>query len=503
MVTSSTTSATVSGAGFGYAANTMSLPPDNSLHQFLANGGYNFSRTTKLVGGFSYGRNTQNQSFVSDPLGLAPNSSLDGEVITTNANARLTDTSFKDLTLSGGFKYNERDNQTQSNLYRFFNITQIPTAAQFASGDTTSRVVNTPYSNRKTQIDLAGDYRLTNTQNLRFSYEYEDVKRWCNDVAAGAAGSGAGSNAGSGAPAGAQCVSGPSSSENRFNVLFRQRIGGVVNYYIGYTYADRNADYDPSFYTPYAINGGEYLGFRPFFEASRTQNVFKANVSWEATDQLNLSLNGRYGKDKYADSQFGDQDGKNWNINADATYRYAEEGSASIYAGYQYRDRNENLANNGSKSPLVAGTTTNQYVYGQKDESSSIGMNFKHTGLFGSKFDLAGDLAYYHDLTKQNTAWNYSVPPAATASCNLSNVNSCGDYPNVTNNLWQFKLLGSYNVDKTGKVNLYYVYQKLDSTDYYYNGYASGYTAAAQQPTNEQAPSYSVQAIGASYVVKF
>ena len=50
------------GAG-GFPLDTLSTAPNNDFHQLNLTGGYNFSSATKLVGGLSYGRNTQNSAY--------------------------------------------------------------------------------------------------------------------------------------------------------------------------------------------------------------------------------------------------------------------------------------------------------------------------------------------------------------------------------------------------------------------------------------------------------
>ena len=106
------------------AMQTMSTAPSNELHQLNLDGNYALTSKTKLTGNYSYGRNTQNEAFNVDQGMLVsgftlPTASLNGLVITQNANLKVTDQTFKNLTLSAGLKYNERDNQTPSNVYRF------------------------------------------------------------------------------------------------------------------------------------------------------------------------------------------------------------------------------------------------------------------------------------------------------------------------------------------------------------------------------------------------
>jgi MtrB/PioB family decaheme-associated outer membrane protein len=121
-----------------YINNSMSTAPSNSLHQANLTGGYDFSATTKLAGGFSYSYNKQNDSYaptlVPQSLGNTPNpynmmqanglpaTSLNGVVETTHGDLNLTVRSIKDLSLTAGFKFDERDNRTDSNTYKYMNI---------------------------------------------------------------------------------------------------------------------------------------------------------------------------------------------------------------------------------------------------------------------------------------------------------------------------------------------------------------------------------------------
>ena len=132
---------------------TMGTPPSNDFHQLNLTGGYAFSNRTKLAGGLSYGRNTQNAAYAYDTAAMvtpSPTSSLNGSVVTTHADLKLTDQTTKDLVLSAAFKYDNRDNRTSSNIYNFNAI----------SGGNTANYPNTPLSVKKSQVELAGDYRL-------------------------------------------------------------------------------------------------------------------------------------------------------------------------------------------------------------------------------------------------------------------------------------------------------------------------------------------------------
>ncbi len=47
------------------------------------------------------------------------------------------------------------------------------------------------------------------------------------------------------------------------------------------------------------------------------------------------------------------------------------------------------------------------------------------------------------------------------------------------------------------------MYQRLKADDYYYNAYQTGFTPTTLLPTNQQAPSYSVNVVYAAYRYTF
>lgn len=480
--------ACASGGTCSYQTSTMSTAPDNSFHQLNLSGGYVFSPATKLAGGISYGRNTQDNSFLSGQpeIVLAPRSSLDGLVVTTHADLKLTHQAAKELALSAGLKYNERDNRSPSNTYQYYainNVTAVDTAT------------NAPYSNRRTQFELAADYRIGKGQNVRLAYEREDIKRWCNNYGITAS----------------NCLVNPSNNEDKLGVTYRLKAREDVNINAGYTYAKRDADFDGNAITPLGgldassetlVNALNYPGYIAHPYASRNQQLVKAGVNWQATETLDLSLNGRYADDDY-DATLGVQDGRTVGINLDATYAYDENGSFSAYVSWQNSERNLNAGASGSGAvneatsyaALVA--PVNIWSNQLKEDSNAIGLNTKHRGLMGGKLEIIGDLSYSLDKS------HYSTQVPYLATCGAAGTLTCGDTPDIKSELITLKLTGNYQVDKSAKVALGYIYQKLNSSDYFYNGEQYGYTPNRVMPTNLQAPNYSVSVVTATYIYTF
>jgi MtrB/PioB family decaheme-associated outer membrane protein len=488
---------------------TIGTPPSNDFHQLNLTGGYALSARTKLAGGLSFGRNTQNTAYAYDTFAMvtpSPTSSLNGYIATTHADLKLTDQTTKQLALSAGIKYDERDNRTASNIYNFNAI----------SGANTANYPNTPLSIKKSQLELAGDYRLDQKQQIRLAYDREQIDRQCNQYAVNA-----------NYPAGTNCVTATASHEDKLSATYRRKASDAVNLNVGYSYSDRRSSFDQNARAAFigtsgnvnlsapaaslipGLNAGDFRGFNPFFEASRTQQMLKAGVNWQATDKLSVMVGGRYTDDDYG-SDLGVQKGSAWSLNLDTTYIYRENGSITAYVTQQERSRDMTDMQRSPTSPAAVAsataiaipsgaTWTNQL----KDTDTTVGLNLKQGGLMAGKLDLAGDLTYSLGRTSYGTALNYSTTTTGGLTCADPTILSCGSLPDIKSAMTQFKLNGTYKIDKNAKVTLGYLYRRLSSNDYYYNGLQYGFTPTAVLPTNQTAPNYSVNMILASYIYSF
>jgi MtrB/PioB family decaheme-associated outer membrane protein len=483
-----------------YVNNSMSTAPSNSFHQANLSGGYDFSSTTKLVGGFSYGYNKQNDNYAPtlipqisrntpNPYNMMqanglPTASLNGVVETTHGDIKLTNKSIKDLNLSAGFKFDERDNRTDSNTYKYMQIANVAYTG-----------VNTPYSNRKLQYEAAADYRLAKGQNINLTYLHESLKRWCSSVVGGA-----------------ECVSSPASEEDKISLTYRLKLIESVNFNAGYTYADRRADTanflanagNYAVVTPVsgsAFNAGNYQGFVAYPYASRSQNVGKAGVNWQVTQKLDLALNGRYSYDDY-DAQLGVQNGQSAAVNVDATYNYTDDGSVSAYWSWQNGQRNltSGAVNNGVAAFTPSQIIAPKNIWSNKldDNSQAFGLLAKQGGLLNGKLELIGDLSYSLDTTTYATDVPYLAPTCATAASL-----TCGVVSPIKNELISLKLTGNYKIVENGKLSLSYMYQKLNSNDYFYNSQQFGYTPNRVMPNGLQDQDYTVNVVALSYNHKF
>ena len=461
-----------------YGPNQMSTAPDNRLHQFNLTGGYNFRPTTRLTAGFSYGRNTQDDTFLRNSIDttLLPRTSFDGKVDTWHFDTKLTDQSIKNLSLSAAFKFNERENRSSSNDYQWYNV---------GSTGSTATETNTPYSKRTYAVDLAADYRVTERNKVKLSYGYEKLERWCEHVASGE-----------------ECVRTPDSHENKVGVGYRLKATDVVTFKADYSYNSRDSKSN-GFYEE--TIGADKVGFLPFFDASRNQHLVKLGLTADVTDKFSLSASARRGLDTYTDGTRGTRDGNTNGYNLDASYSYSEKGVVSAYLSTDFRERN--MTNEQSSTTANAtriavpslGTWSNKL----QDESTVIGVNVKHGGLLGGKLELEGDASYSVGQTSYDTQFNYTGVDSSGRGCTNAFYLTCGKTPDIANRFFDLKLSGAYKVDKHSKIGAGYVFSHLTSDDYYYNGLQLGYTPTSLLPTNQKEPSYTVHFFRATYTYSF
>jgi len=503
----------------------MSTMPSNNFNQLLLNGGMKLSPKTKLTSSLSYGYNTQNDPFVVDSFSMVnpnlaalPRQSLGGVVETYHADLKLSHQYANDLNMTGGFRLDERNNKTPSSMYNFHSI----------DGGNDANYPNTPISNKKESVDLASDYRVSKGEYVRVAFNHESVERWCNNYATGV-----------GYPAGTNCVTAKQSKEDKIDATYRFNDGDAMSYKVGVGYSAKQATFDPNaiaafigqlgsynytstfnnsaaLYTK-GLNGGDFPGFYPFFDASRKQQFVKAGTHWEANQNLTFGLSGKISRDAYNDSTYGVLGGNSLSINLDSAYNYSESGQFNVYLSHQRRSRD--MTDYYYSYRAVSSTNPTAYLGGRgswsnalSDTDESLGIGFKQANLLAGRLELSGDFAYTISTSTYSTvAGNDYVSFASAAaqashtntSCALPSVLSCGTLPDIRTVIGQLKLTGAYTVDKETKVSVRYMYSKLNNVDSYYNGLQTGMTPTTLMPTNQQPGNYSINLIALSLIHNF
>ncbi len=169
------------------------MDPSNQAHNVFLTGGISLPLRTRITGKFSYGWRLQDDPFVQhtiNPVQLAltpgspgspcpgittatclqlPKSSLDADIRTTLVTFNVSSRPFAlPLTLSGGYRYFDYDDQTQEIVFDAHVVRDLG-AIVVDTG------VNAPFSYTKHNANLNAGYQLLSNLNLRLGYEWE---RW-------------------------------------------------------------------------------------------------------------------------------------------------------------------------------------------------------------------------------------------------------------------------------------------------------------------------------------
>jgi MtrB/PioB family decaheme-associated outer membrane protein len=388
--------------------NTISSAPDNNYGQANASGGYTFSSATKLVVNGSYARNTQNDLFITNPTTVVvPVSSLNGLVVSTAFNAKLSSRPSKKLNLTGGYKFDDRDNRTAIHIFQYADAEESPAAnANFPAGVNNpygavlaqNANANRPYSRKLNQFTADADYAVAKGQWVKGGYEFEKIDRSCTG-------------------AWTSCVDAATTNENTLRAEWRATVREDFSARVNYAYSARRAsDYNENAFlalVPYASvcpatatgcvsalafmnasgwNGwGPALGFaattgnmnlffpsnnalanalyannnriselpgmRRYFVADRNRNKIRSLLTWQATDQLSFQGGLDFTGDSYAASTYGLQDAKVWAANLDGTYAFSEDLSADVF--YTYENQRSITAGNTYTANSNAATLAN------------------------------------------------------------------------------------------------------------------------------------------------
>jgi len=572
---------------------TMSSAPSNEFHQFSLTGGYSISPTTKLVMNGSYARNTQNDAYLGSSTAAngqlawgLPTPSLNGLVVTSAFNAKLTAKPIKDLSLAANYKYDNRDNRTPVNTYLFQDVnepksgTSIFNAALGLStlGTNTNIYANRAYSKKVNQLNLDADYVVAKGQAVKVGYDWQQIDRTCNG-------------------SWIDCADANTTKENTLRAEWRAHPIEDVSAKVGYAYSQRKVDNynenaflalvpmagvagtgaggvsaqaalatlglsgfgalsaQPSaaqiaamstaqkFYfgasgtaiLAQALYGSrnninELPGMRRYNMADRNRDKLRTSVNWQANEQLSFQGGVDFNQDDYDNSVYGLKNAKSWALNLDATYAANDSFSASVF--YTFEDQRSQSAGStyGSTSTTanlsgatavsggcyatVAGKNNDgkmdpclNWSTDMRDKVDTLGVVLKQKGLLAGKLEMAEDLTFSRAHTDVGVGGgNYLANPLLLAT-NPATATAyyyipAAAMPTVTTNTVELKVRGKYRIDKTSAVNLMYAYQHMTSDDYIYTGMQIG-TGTNYMPTMEQAPSYTVHIVGASYIYNF
>ena len=274
----------------------------------------------------------------------------------------------------------------------------------------------------------------------------------------------------------------------------------------------------------------ELPGMRRYNMADRTRDKLRTALNWQASEQWGLQAGVNIQKDDYDHSVYGLQESRGWSLNLDASYQANED--LSISAFYSFEDQHAKSAGNtytansaatnvGTFTAIAGGcyadiATRNlnnkidpceNWSADLHDRIDTLGIAFKHKDLMSGKLQLSGDLS----LTRARSdaafgGGSYINNPLAVAGAPAGTIAAyyipVAPLPTVTTRTLDLRLVADYAMDKRHSVRFGYLYSRLRSVDWAYDGMQYG-GLTQMLPSNEQSPNYSVHAVGIAYVFRF
>ena len=389
--------------------NTISSAPSNDFHQLNLTGGYDFSRSTRLVVDAALGRSSQNEHLLSDATTpVVPVSTANAVVDSKTLSLKLTGHATSDLQLAAVYKYDARENHTPVNTFQFSdNNIALPAPSILFPGKLFAQNANanTPYSKRVNKIGLDADYRLGKGQSVKAGYEYQGTDRWCEG-------------------SWISCVEAANTEDNILRLEYRNSVFENISGRIGYEHGSRSVrNYNENAFlalvpfanvSPVGATGGataystmlanglngwgpnagflpvstnanvafffpsnnallntyygnnnrisELPGLREYNMADRNQDKFKAAINWQASEEWSAQAGVKAHKDDYANSVYGLKEASGWSLNLDANYQASEDLSVSAF--YTLEDQHAKSAGNTYTANNAANTVATNSVNG-------------------------------------------------------------------------------------------------------------------------------------------
>jgi len=438
---------------------SLSLPPDNQMHQLSLNGGYQMTREYNFTGMFSIGRASQDQTFqpygVNAFGGTLPRDSLEGEVNQTNAQLRFTYRPSRTFRLNAEYRYDDRDNNTPVDDW----------IGVVADGNFTYDYENNPESYTRNQFDLIGNWHIGSITNLRIGYQYELMYREFASLVA------------------------PSNFDTQENKLFAKlKIQPSLAWNLAlYSEAsDRNLN-------NYELPPDRGTGIIPFYVADRQRGQLGALVEYMPSNSWNFGARAEYNKDDYDQAKLGLVDAHTPSLTLDASYHPNKDIST-----YIYYTREEMRSSQKGRSTTAGTVTTPAWDADFDDTTDTFGLGGKILGM--GKWDMGLDFTYNKSKGKIDVIDLSGAPT--------------NPYPDLKTELASIKLWTQYNRSKNLAYRFYYWYEDYAADNWAVDGLEADSLLDVPPPppapgttnyllTGEDTLDYKVHVVGVSLIYLF
>ncbi len=432
---------------------TLATAPSNQFNQFTFTAMEKFKHNAKLVVSGSYGRNTQDDPFITAAqngqlaFGL-PTASLHGLVVSSLVNAKFTAEPAKKWNVVAHYRYANRDNQTPVNTYYFQDANESKSGTSaFAGlygnpatlGSNTNIYANRPYSDKTNQAEGEAEYAIAKKQWFAGEYKWEKVDRSCPGSWIDCSDARTTSEHTLGASWNKTSVAGFTGratydyswrrgayNENAFLALVPMAnqvpTGGASQSLYSFLKSTGLNGFGPltnlpgvaltgdaAIYTPLnnavpqglygsrnAIN--ELLGLRRYTVADRNRQKAFVDLDWQATEKFTLHANGEADSNDFINSTYGVKKDLFWEATLDASYTTANAFVLDVYYTYDHkRMRFRGDAYGSNSTTAFVGQAADTLVAGgcfptvaTKNASAKIDPCLSYTKDDTNKYDTAG-----------------------------------------------------------------------------------------------------------------
>ena len=437
------------GANFSDGARgRMGSEPDNEAYQINFAGGYNLGQRTRLTGSISYGKMTQDQTFLpysnvfpsTIPL---PRNNLDGEIETVYANINLSTRLTSKLGVTARYTYDDRNNNTPTDVY-----VRIPGDAVAQGGLISANArVNWPYNLTRHKLELEGNYNLMRATRLSVGYDYESKDRDFTEF--------------------------DSTDEHTGKVRLSFSPFASASGWIRYQHSARSGSsyisnqplltgHNPDYIADITINDpGELYEndplIRKFHIAERDRDQVAATINFYPSDVASFTASGKYNSDDFNKTQVGLQDSTNGSVSFDAGYTPNKKVAFHAYVTYENYDyKQRGFSHAGNVGPLTP-ATDRVAVFGdnfwniESEDNTYMGGAGVDWNVIEDKFTMKVDFLASHTVTE--------ITPSSTGLAFLP-------LPDLKTDLYQLSMRGEYKFKDNMGARFRYLFESYDTSDF-------------------------------------
>jgi MtrB/PioB family decaheme-associated outer membrane protein len=462
----------------------VALPPDSEAHQFSLGGNYRFSPTSALNFKFSRTRAKQNEAFPSvfaPPPGVT---NLGGRIDTTLAQVGFGARPWRDVSVSGNIRYEDKEDKTPLALY---NIIGTPTATNPMT------FTNTPLSPSKLNAKAEVNIRLPDRYRVVFGVDQEKLDHGEFPQTSSVGG-----------------LSGirQKTKEDGYRIELRRSMSETFTGSLSWSSHDRDgdspwlkptsvsatvgpqtgvvvADPSPTCVPPVGqFNNCIYgrTAIFPFVFMDRQREKLRIAANFNPAENFSIQIYGDDGKDRYSGPtehglrkfafRMGGIDvswaiNETWNLTA-----YAMNGKQSTDAGHS----------TGYDATLT-------------DDNTTGGLSL--TGSFGPKWKVGADLSSVNDVLQ----YFQQQDPLASAA-NTRFLAEQGGLPDVTYRLQSLRLFAQYEINRQNAVRFDFVHHDTMFDEWTYNFRGVPFRFSDNTTLNAQ-QRQRVNYLGVSYQYRF